>query len=717
MVARAQSNATDAAIDGYITDPTGTPLPNAHIVARNLGTNISTDATSDSNGYYRFPILKIGKYEIQVHADGFSDLTEAGITLEVGSTVRIDTKLAIGQTATSINVVADASVLDTSSATAGSTINAQALRVLPITSRNVYNFAFFSPGVKGYPTSTFSAPQPAFDGILSAQLQLDGLDNTQRNGGNPIRLVITTPEVLEQSLVIVNGATAEFGRSAGGITNDITRSGSNEYHGQVLYAFRPNALRATNALITTGRTTSKWQDYDGNIGGPILRNRLFFFANFEYNPLANPLFIAITPANAAALGIPASELGAAIASERYPTPSVRVDWKVNNKNNAFFRWSSFSNEEPNNGGGGYIPANTYLFFHDRMQGGETQLATTVSPTLLNEFRFGVTQRADWQDNMLPSTANGVITSITNVAQIGVNPFAGNSLLERNIEGIDNVTKTRGKHTLKFGVDIEGTEVSLVNSLTRTYTFANLANYQSTVSGASQSYQQATFQYGTPSADNNWLFLNFFAQDEYRPTPKLTINAGIRYQRVVWPGLDPLATYADSRTIHTSNLDIAPRLPLSYQLTPTTVVRAASGLYFDNPAVLSIFNTVSTTNGHKVLTYTFTPNQANAPTYPNLPTAAQLLASATSSITTYDPNYRDMYSVQSNLQVEHSFTNDLSATVQYQFLATRFGSYEHDINLGTPVCNLADGRPAYTPAACGTGTSTTLVRPTLALRRF
>ena len=141
-----------------------------------------------------------------------------------------------------------------------------------------------------------------------------------------------------------------------------------------------------------------------------------------------------------------------------------------------------------------------------------------------------------------------------------------------------------------------------------------------------------------------------------------------------------------------------------------MVRAAGGLYFDNPAVLNIFDTISITNGHKVLSYTFTPNQANAPIYPNLPTSAQLLASNTPSITTYDPKYRDMYSIQSNLQIEHSFTNDLSATAQYQFLSTRFGSYEHDINLGTPVCNLTDGRPAYTPAACGTGSSTTLVRP-------
>lgn len=706
----AQSNATDAAMDGYILDANGGAINNAQITARNMETNITTETASDSSGYYRFPILKIGKYEVVVKATGFSAFTKTGITLEVGAKVRVDAALNVGAVATSIEVVSDASVLETATPATGATLGSKTLRVLPITSRNIYNFAFFSPGVKGYPTTTFTAPNPAFDGIISAQQQLDGLDNTQRSSTNPIRLVITTPEVLEQNQVIVNGAPAEFGRTAGGIVNAITRSGTNEYHGQVLAAFRPNAWRAINALITSGKPSSKWLDYDGNVGGPIIRNRMFFFTNFEYNTLQNPSAIVITSADAATLGIPSSELGSVSSSERYPTPSVRVDYKLNDKNNMFARWSYFSNLQPNDWGGGYIPANTYLTWHDHMVSGEVQLATTPSPTLLNELRFGVTRREDSETNMLSSATTDVLTVIDNVAQIGYNPYAGDWVTDRIIQGVDNVTKTKGRHTVKMGVDFENSNIDFVNSMTRQYEFDSLQDYLNTLNGVSSSYAEATFQFGTPSNDNVWNFLSLFAQDEYRITRKLTMNIGLRYQHGFWPGLDPNAPYEYSRKIHTSTLDFAPRLSFSYQLTPNTVLRTAGGLYFDNPATLAKFNDVSVNNGHKLKTYVYTPTSTPAIVYPNIPTTAQLTTAQTPSISTYDPNYRDMYSLQANAQVEHSFTNDLSVNVQYQFLAMREGTYGHDVNLGTAVCTLADGRAAYTAKACGTGTSSSPVRP-------
>ena len=705
----AQSNATDAALNGYITDAQGGSVANAHIVARDLGTNISTEVVSDSNGYYRFPILKIGKYEVIVKASGFSDLKQDGITLSVGNELRDDATLTMGAASTSIEVTADASVLDTSTPTVGATLDSKSLRVLPITSRNIYNYEFFSPGVKGYPTSTFSAPQPAFDGITSTILLLDGVDNTQRNGATPIRLVITTPEVVEQSQIIVNGASAEFGRTAGGIANVVTRRGGDEYHGQVFAALRPNALRGTNALITTGHPTSKWQDYDGNIGGPIIKNRMFFFANFEFNTLANPLSISITPANAAILGIPPNEIGEAIASERYPTPSIRVDNKLNDKTNMFLRWSSFSNEEPNNNGGGYIPAGTYTFFHDRMQGGEAQLATAASASLLNEFRFGVTRRDTWQTNMQPAQPTDVLIAISNVATIGNNSTLGTHTIEQNIDGVDNITKTVGKHTFKFGADYENTDIQLTSSLTKTYTFADLPSYENTINGVSESYQLATFQVGNPKVNNRWNFFNAFFQDEFRLNRKLTVNYGVRYQLISWPALNQAAPYAYSRNIKTSRLDFAPRLSASYQINPSTVVRAAGGLYFDTPN-LGVFDNVSQLNGANILTYTYTPNQTGAPIFPNIPTTATELVSSVPNIAAYDPNYRDMYSFQSNVQIEHSFTNNLSVNVDYQFLGIRRGPYSHDTNLGAPLCSLADGRPAYTAKTCGTGSSTTIARP-------
>lgn len=705
----AQSNATDAAINGYVVDQAGNALRGAHVVARNLATGVADETLSDANGYYRFPILKIGKYEVKVKADGFADLVKSAVTLEVGAEVRIDAALSVGSTSTTIEVRPDASILETSTPAIGAHIDANALRVLPITSRNIYNYEFFSPGVVGYPKSTFSAPHPAYNGITSSTLLLDGIDNTQRNAIPDIRLVISTPEVVEQSQTIVNGATAEFGRTAGGISNIVSRSGGNEYHGQVLAALRPNATRAVNALITGGKPSSKWQDYDGNVGGPILRNRLFFFANFEYNSLVNPDSIAITAADAAVLKIPSSELGYAPNSERYPTPSVRVDYKVNEKNNAFFRWSYFSNHEPNDVGGGYIPANTGQYWEDQMQSGEAQLTTAVTPTFLNEFRFGVTRRYDGDFNMQSNvTKDEVITNITNVAQFGANYNGNSPATERNIAIVDNVTKTVGKHTVKAGVDFENTNVQQTSPLTLAYTFADLASYEKTIGGICNCYQEAMFQAGNPTISNYWNSPNLFVQDEYRANRKLTLNAGLRYQLISWPSLDKSAPYKDSRSIYTSHLDFAPRLSASYLLTPATTLRAAGGLYFDTPS-WSIFNDISQNNGANIHTYVFTPGPAS-PTYPNVPTSAGLLTSSVPSLATYDPNYRDMYAIQANLQVERAITNNLSVDLSYQFLATRHSPYGHDINLAAPLCRLADGRPAYTESACGTGSDTSITRP-------
>jgi hypothetical protein len=228
-----------------------------------------------------------------------------------------------------------------------------------------------------------------------------------------------------------------------------------------------------------------------------------------------------------------------------------------------------------------------------------------------------------------------------------------------------------------------------------------------------SYQTAQFQVGNPTVNNRWNSPNFFLQDEFRITKKLTVNAGLRYQAIIWPGLDQNAAVATSRTVHADHLDFAPRLSVSYQLTSSTALRAAAGLYFDTPD-WNVFTNISLLNGDKIKTYTFTPNQSGAPTYPNVPTAAQLLKANVPSIATYDPNYRDMYSIQSNVQLEQAIGNNLSVNLGYQLLTTRRGMYSHDINLGTPLCSLADGRPAYTAKACGTGSSTTISRPNASL---
>ena len=154
----AQSNATDAAIEGYVRDASGATVSGANITAKNTATNIASQTTTDGEGYYRFPLLQVGNYDLRVLAEGFKEFNESGIQLAVGKNVRLDAKLEVGQVSEKITVTADDSALtlaDTSTAATGDILSRKEVEDLPIPSRNAYNYHLLSPGVQGLTSATF----------------------------------------------------------------------------------------------------------------------------------------------------------------------------------------------------------------------------------------------------------------------------------------------------------------------------------------------------------------------------------------------------------------------------------------------------------------------------------------------------------------------------------------------------------------------------------
>ncbi|MBC7925637.1 MAG: TonB-dependent receptor, partial [Bryobacteraceae bacterium] len=537
----AQSNATDSALEGYVVDATQAFVSGAKITARNIRTNVASNTVTSDAGYYRFPLLPVGEYEVTVLATGFREYRQSGISLAVGRQVRVDAALQVGSAADSITVTADASIVETGQTASGEVINSRSVRNLPIVSRNVYNFNLLGPGVKGIPSTGFGTTQFTFGGTSRASWNTDGLDNSQRRTNRQIRLVINTPEAIEESQVLSNGYSAEFGRAAGGQINIITRSGTNEFHGSGMFLYRFRDLQARPSLAARNPERT-WKDAAFTLGGPILKNRLFFFAQYEYNPYTLPTAISISNANASALGLPASELGNSPFGEDFRTSMMKVSYQLNDKNSGFFRYSRFTNEQPNGAGGLTVPSRGVNFL-DRMNGGAFQLATTISPTTLNEFRFGINRRHELRDAVgLPSSGNPAV-DIASVANIGVNPLAGVENIEQSTQFIDNFTKTTGKHTLKAGTDIQLTDYKLNSSLDRRFTFQGVAavagvrgavspldQYLNTVrsvidpaTGRPFTYTQLSLQTGDRFLALNYKFLNFFALDEFRITPRFTLN--------------------------------------------------------------------------------------------------------------------------------------------------------------------------------------------------
>jgi hypothetical protein len=305
-----QSNAVDGALDGYVRSTDDAPLPGAAIVTTNIATGVAQTARSNEDGYFRFPLVPQGTYDLQVSAPGFATLNQRGVSITVGSGVHLTLRMSVSSEATAITVNADASILETHSPAMGATLNQESIEDLPIVTRDVYNLFQFSPGIKGVPSTGFGTPTLSFGGIQRTQWNVDGQDNTSRQFTSNIRLVVNTPETLQGTQVLSNGYSAEFGRSAGGQVNLFTRAGTNAYHGQVLGFFRPYSLQAIKGPTVSGSNSSvaeqHWDDFAFTFGGPILHDRLFFLANYEVNPYVIPTAVTVLPVNAATLGLPAS---------------------------------------------------------------------------------------------------------------------------------------------------------------------------------------------------------------------------------------------------------------------------------------------------------------------------------------------------------------------------------------------------------------------------
>jgi hypothetical protein len=716
VMARAQSNATDGALDGFVRDPSGASVPAARVIALNLGTNQVQETDTDRQGYFRFPLLQVGEYQLIVSAPGFSEYQRIGIRLSVGTQARVEVPLAVGGTSETVQVTADASMVLAGQGASGEVLSEEAVRALPITSRNVYNFHLIGPGVKGLPSTGFGTTQFLVGGHNRMSWAMDGLDNSQRRTNRQIRLVISTPENVEEMQVLSGAYSAEFGRAAGGGINVISRSGTNTYRGGAMSLYRPNDWSARPPLAAV-KPKQEWWMVQGNAGGPIVKDRLFFFANYEYNPLKAPQPVTINPAAAQAIGIPASDLGNSPFGETFHTPSLKLNFRANDANSGFLRYTRFTNDQPGAGGGLTTPSRS-VSFKDRMYGLGAQLATTFGSGLLNELRVGFNRRAEQRAPYVEGAANGAHINITGVANFGVNPLAGSASTEASLQFIDNLTWTRGRHSVKTGVDYQTTGFDVTSALARVFTFSGLSaaggrpavtpldQYLNAAAGRIDpatsrpyTYTQLQQELGEPSVTQRYHYLNLFLQDEVRLRDNLTLSAGLRYELQRYPELDADAPYPLSREVVNDTNNIAPRLGLTWRPggSERSAVRAGYGLFYDTTSLGLIVNG-ALINGRRILSYVVPGSDARAPVYPNLLATADPAFSTPPSITVFSEDFETMFAHQANLTVERQVTSHLLASVGYSWWAHRDTPYSRDINLGPVTGTLADGRPVFTGSA-------------------
>ncbi len=696
LPAFAQIGPADGSIRGMIQDPAGSAIVGADIKTKNLETGFERSAVSTQSGDFEVPLLP-GRYQLSVSAKGFATFTQTGIVVQLAKASTLDIRLSVAASQQSVTVEGDATILNTTTSDVSGDINAKAMENMPLTTRNTFNLALFAPGFNGRRDDEFGNPTFAFGGMQRRAFLIDGIDNTQRGG--PGRLGIFAPETIQEVRVLANSMDAEYGRTVGGMISMITRGGTNEYHGGGLALLRRPGFVARPSLAAT-KAFEQWATYSGNIGGPIIKNTLLFYASGEYEPYNYPRAVTISAANAKALNLPVSDLGSSPFKQRFQTFLGRVDYQIDDRNTVYVRYNDYWDPSKYNTSGGLLVTSADNNFDDRNVTWASQWTHILSPASVNEFRIGSLEREFFRPPVSGKLAPTV--SISGVATLGTDPSANQYYFEHQFDFIDGLSYRRGRHQLKFGFDIATIHVISKDRLTQTFSFANLTNYLNTVNGLTNPatgttnwYAQLTQAFGTNSADHTTNSYNFYAQDAFQVTPKLTLSYGIRYEFLQYPKLDPNAPLADSRTIRRDPYNWAPRFGFAWRATDQTVIRGGFGVFYDT-LNLRLLSQVIRQNGSNVLSYTITPTTPGAPVFPNLlGSPAGTLTKP--NVTTFAPDFKQLRMQQANLQVERALGRNFSVTVGTQYYGGRHIPVLLDVNLGAPIGFLADGRPAFSNA--------------------
>lgn len=289
---RAGAQLTTSDILGTVTDSSGAVVPNATVVLTNTGTNETRTAKTNGAGDYSFTLLPVGHYSISVKAPGFQAALNKDLSVEAGDRARNDVKLQTGSESTTVEVTASTPLLQADSATVSSTVTAQAVQDLPLNGRNFVQLVQIVPGANEGPGNGLTSGARPDDRRQSASFSVNGQDDTLNNytidGIDDNERIIGTigvrpiVEAINEITVQTNNYTAEAGRTAGGVVSIVTREGTNQFHGSAYEYFRNDIFDARNVLQRTGKKPELRQNqFGGSVGGPIFKDRTFFFGDYE----------------------------------------------------------------------------------------------------------------------------------------------------------------------------------------------------------------------------------------------------------------------------------------------------------------------------------------------------------------------------------------------------------------------------------------------------
>ena len=765
--ATAQS-AVDGAVGGTVQDKAGATVAGATVLIHSNETAAEQTVTSDSTGYFRVIHLQPGTYAVTISAKGFETFKSPAVTVQVGSLTNVDANLPVGGESTVVEVTSASPEINTTSPDFANVIDTETLRDLPMNNYRWSAYALLTPGVvadsNGFGLLSFRGQS-----TLQNNITIDGADDNQaffaEERGRTRAGYSTAQVAIQEFQVNTSNYTAEYGRAVGGVVNSITKSGGNTLHGDFYFRDRDALWGAKNPYTTIAKQNAAgvfvitplkpkdWRkQFGGGIGGPIWKDKVFFFLaadkfirNFPGTAVAsNPTSFFATPDAALPTGTTCAGTGAAApsaidasvctlavnlfggsnatvtptqfssASTSYvsglsglntmlgavPRTGIqsvifpKLDWQINAKNHASvevnrLNWASPAGiqTQATNTNGIRSYGNDYV----QLTFGVAKLDTQITGGLSNEIRYQYgrdfefenhqTPTAYEQANLVGPTPSGYTNplslppsvSITNGFTFGTPTFLERARYpdERRWQVADTANWTHGKHNLKFGLDFVHTYDLAQNLRVQygSYSYTSLTNYLTdytqalspATAGAARHYSSYQQAFGPLAFDFTTKDYGFFAQDEWKILPRLSLTIGARYDYEALP--TPFATLVNpalplTASFHSDKNNIAPRLGFAWDVfgDGKTSLRGGAGVFYGRLINSTIYSALTSTGnlttvaGQPVSQVTFTYTNLNGPTFPQIIASAGAAGTAPSAVF-LDKNFQNPYVYQGDLTLQ------------------------------------------------------------------
>ena len=676
----AAQSTTEGAISGVVSDQTDAALPGAAVAVRNIGTNSSAESITDANGRFLVIRLQPGVYSVDVSLSGFTPFKRDAVIVEVGRVTNLEARLGIAGTTETVEVFAEVPIINTAQSDFSTNINQTTINNLPTNTRRWSTFALMTPGAA--PDGNFGLVSfRGISGLLNSNT-VDGGDNTQaffaEERGRTRLAYSVSADAVQEFQVATSNYSAEYGRAAGGVVNAVTKSGTNQVHGSGFYFIRDNKWGSTNpfqtqTVLVNGVNTTvqlkpkdRRQQFGGTIGGPISKDKLFFFFSYDqqarnFPGVAAPTnpgsffapFTAAEQATFATRGITVGQQADGLAFLQSLTGVVartgdqtlflpKIDWRVNDRNSLAvtynrLRWDSPAGVQT----AAVVNRGIESWGNDGVQDDwvTARFNSTIGARMTNEVRSQWGRDFEFQASQPPIpgepvSAAGRTPNVT-ISGTGGIDFGKPNFLERRaypderrFDLSDTFTMFLGTHLIKLGGDISRVSDVLDNLFQEggVYAFNNRVDFItdfSTYKQAAPTRTYTSFNQGIGPTKFSFRTFDFdgFIQDSWRANQNLTLNLGLRYDyeklpkpQIANPLLPATSVFADDKN------NFAPRLGVVYDLTGrgNTVIRGGYGIFYGriiNSTISNAITNVGSASGQ--ISLQLLPNAAGAPTFPNI----------------------------------------------------------------------------------------------------